>query len=432
MAEDTTMVLHSGHPSNSSPLGSPVDFVRSLGRQLPRTAAPEGWVRRIDRRRVGKVWVGFFHLWTTDADGRRVRQQKEKTLGPASLPKHEAQQKLADYIAEYTGRLTKQGSSIVTFDDLWKTFSDVKAGQWSKKFREDLRYLFRKHVLPLVGELALGEVTLTSLQLLLNKLAEDGYSKSALGQIRTYIKACFEYATDEDLIYKNPARKLAMPKVRKKSCGRFLSLEQLNALLVEASPREHVILRILAVCGLQPAEVLVLRIEDFEGNQLRIDEALKERHISAPAKAWSSSDERPIQAVTAEKTEIQEETAQRRHPEAERIEPGKRHIASADHERHQVVRESENQRHGNEKDHRRSMHGEHAVENLGRNKVVVRPDKLQAHDSGFDPAQDKKDRPVQNVEDPKSLVIHRRNPLVQAQGKWANWNFGYRDGIGRH
>src|SRR3984957_3089662 len=35
--------------------------------------------------------------------------------------------------------------------------------------------------------------------------------------------------------------------------------------------------RILAVCGLRPAEVLVLRIEDFEGNQLRIDEALKER-----------------------------------------------------------------------------------------------------------------------------------------------------------
>jgi hypothetical protein len=40
-------------------------------------------VKRIDRRRVGKVWVGFFHLWTTDADGRRVRKFKEKTLGYA-------------------------------------------------------------------------------------------------------------------------------------------------------------------------------------------------------------------------------------------------------------------------------------------------------------------------------------------------------------
>jgi len=68
-----------------------------------------------------------------------------------------------------------------------------------------------------------------------------------------------------------------MPNIKKKSCERFLSVDELQALLSQASPREHVVLRILAVCGLRPAEILVLRIEDFEGTQLRIDEALKER-----------------------------------------------------------------------------------------------------------------------------------------------------------
>jgi len=68
-----------------------------------------------------------------------------------------------------------------------------------------------------------------------------------------------------------------MPNIKKKSCERFLSVDELRALLSQASPREHVVLRILAVCGLRPAEILVLRIEDFEGTQLRIDEALKER-----------------------------------------------------------------------------------------------------------------------------------------------------------
>jgi site-specific recombinase XerD len=58
------------------------------------------------------------------------------------------------------------------------------------------------------------DVTLTSLQLLLNRLAEDRFSKSVLGQIRTYVKSCFEYAVDEDLIPKSPARKLVMPKIR--------------------------------------------------------------------------------------------------------------------------------------------------------------------------------------------------------------------------
>ena len=279
MADNATPAFDSvSLRSSPSPLGPPVDFdVRRLGRQLPGTEAPEGWIKKIERRREGKVWVGFFHLWTTAAGGRRVRTKKEKTLGPASLPKHEAQQKLSEYIEEYTGRLTKQGSSITTFTDLWKAFSAVKSGRWSKKTKEDLRYLFGKHVLPIIGNQPPREVTLTSLQLLLNKLAEDGYCKSAVGQIRTYLKACFEYATDEDLIEKNPTRKLDMPNIRKKSCERFLSVEELRALLSQASPREHVVLRVLAVCGLRPAEILVLRIEDFEGTQLRIDEALKER-----------------------------------------------------------------------------------------------------------------------------------------------------------
>jgi integrase len=279
MADNATESRDSGRPLGSKPpLGPPLDFdVRGLGRQLPRTEAPVGWIRKIERRREGRIWVGFFHLWGMDANGRRVRTKNEKTLGPASMPKHEAQQKLTEYIEEYTGRLTKQGSSITTFADLWKAFSAVKSGRWSKKTREDLRYLFAKHVIPIVGYQAPGEVTLTSLQLLINKLAEDGYCKSGIGQIRTYIKACFEYATDEDLIEKNPARKLVMPNIRKKSCERFLSVDELRRLLSQASPREHLVLRILAVCGLRPAEILVLRIEDFEGTQLRIDEALKER-----------------------------------------------------------------------------------------------------------------------------------------------------------
>jgi len=279
MAENVAAPFGSGQPpkSDPTPLGEPVDFdIRGLGRRLPRTDAPEGWLKKVERRE-GKVWVGFFHLWTTDANSRRVRTKKEKTLGPVSMPKHEAQQKLAGYIEEYTGRVTKQGSSIATFADLWKAFSAVKSGRWSKKTQEDSRYLFGKHVLPIIGSQTPRAVTLTSLQLLLNKLAEDGYRKSAVGQIRTYIKACFEYAMEEELIEKNPARKLVMPNIQKKSCERFLSLDELQALLSQASPREHLILRILAVCGLRAAEILVLRMEDFEGTQLRIDEALKER-----------------------------------------------------------------------------------------------------------------------------------------------------------
>jgi len=123
MADTASTLIGAAQVPAKSPLGQPLDFdIRGLGRRLPRTEAPEGWLKKIARSREGKVWVGFFHLWTTDANGHRVRTKKEKTLGPASMAKHEAQEKLTEYITEYTGRLTSQGNSITTFSELWKAF----------------------------------------------------------------------------------------------------------------------------------------------------------------------------------------------------------------------------------------------------------------------------------------------------------------------
>ena len=62
-------------------------------------------------------------------------------------------------------------------------------------------------------------------------MAENGYRKSTVEKVRTHTRACFEYAMDEDVIEKNPTRKLVMPNIRKKSCERFLSIDELRALL---------------------------------------------------------------------------------------------------------------------------------------------------------------------------------------------------------
>jgi len=166
--------------------------VQRLARSLPRVETPEGWIKKVERAREGKVWVGYFHVWETTSDGRSVRRKKEKTLGPVTKPKHEALKELGEYIAEYTGEAPKQGEFISTFAELWQTFCAVQSGQWSKKTKENLLCLFKKHVLPIIGHQAPREVTLTSLQLLLNQMAEKGYRKSTVGQVRTYLKACFQ------------------------------------------------------------------------------------------------------------------------------------------------------------------------------------------------------------------------------------------------
>src|SRR5437868_14205177 len=88
-------------PADSHPTLAPIIEinVRHIGRtpqpeKLTGSEAPEGWIKKIDRPREGKVWVGFFHLYVADPSGRAVRRKKENTLGPATMQKHEHKQTL--------------------------------------------------------------------------------------------------------------------------------------------------------------------------------------------------------------------------------------------------------------------------------------------------------------------------------------------------
>src|SRR5260370_2152724 len=59
----------------------PVEIeTQRVGTGLPRVEAPEGWVKKVERAREGKVWVGYFHVWEATPDGHSVRRKKEKTL----------------------------------------------------------------------------------------------------------------------------------------------------------------------------------------------------------------------------------------------------------------------------------------------------------------------------------------------------------------
>ena len=59
------------------------------------------------------------------------------------------------------------------------------------------------------------------------------------------------------------------------------------------------------------------------------------------------------------------------------------------------------------------MHGEHSVEDLWRNKVVMWTDKLDADDGRFDPADQEKHQGINDVQNAQPLVIDGRHPFVQ-------------------
>ena len=85
--------------------------------------------------------------------------------------------------------------------------------------------------------------------------------------------------------------------------------------------------------------VPMLPMPDTAGTSVQIVGAVPDREcfrgqrsIGEPPDIGSAS--RAIQAVAPEEAEIEEQSAQRSHPEAEGIQARKCHVARADHQRH--------------------------------------------------------------------------------------------------
>ncbi len=120
-----------------------------------------------------------------------------------------------------------------------------------------------------------------------------------------------------------------------------------------------------------------------------------------------------VESVATDKTEIEEKPAEGRHPEAESIQARKRHIARADHQGNQIIRKSKYERHGDEENHGRPMHGEHPVEDLGGDEIVQRTDELDPHDRRLNSPDYQKQQRIKDVQEAEAFVIDGRDPLVK-------------------
>ena len=89
------------------------------------------------------------------------------------------------------------------------------------------------------------------LQMQANRLAEK-FSQSVVNKFVTWTRAILEEAVDEDLLAKNPAKKLQMPETRPEN-KRFLTLDEIPVVLEKLPFREQLIMRMSVVLGLRQA-----------------------------------------------------------------------------------------------------------------------------------------------------------------------------------
>jgi integrase len=94
-------------------------------------------------------------------------------------------------------------------------------------------------------------------------------------------RAILEEAVERDMVVKNQARKLAMPPTRK-PCGRFLTLEEFDALVAQLEFRDRLIVRMFCAMGFRPGEIFALRWDDIEDGRVCVDESVSRWGVKEP------------------------------------------------------------------------------------------------------------------------------------------------------
>jgi integrase len=162
----------------------------------------------------------------------------------------------------------------------------------ARRTRENYDYLLTQHILPVLGDRAIGEITTAEVREWFAGLGEKYKTRNA----RAYgvLTAVFNTAVDDGIIARSPARITGASSVKHRRTVVLLEPEQL-AQLAEKMP-EHLALAVLIAgwCGLRRGEVFALTRADIDRDctTLTIDKAVTYRqrtYVCGPTKTKESN-----------------------------------------------------------------------------------------------------------------------------------------------
>ncbi len=273
----------------------------------------KGWVRV-----RGKKWYGYFRRTVLD---ERTGEPKLITnpviLGlKTEMSKFQAREKLELEIAKLGGQSNNDQSMIngaVTFGWFVRNrYLPLKEADWREETAKVKKHLIQADLVNEFEEVRLENFEKFTLQNHLNRLAKM-HSKDRVLQIRSYMRAIFAEAVDQDFLTKDPARSVKVPANLRAVDKTTLTWDQLGAALDKLGDiglRDWVLMKLDMSNALRPSEVFPLRwrclLEDE--NILDIQETIYKGNIRPFGKTKGSLTQVPIaEVLTKELLEYREE-----------------------------------------------------------------------------------------------------------------------------
>jgi len=132
-------------------------------------------------------------------------------------------------------------------------------GKWKKSTQGTSENRIMHHVVKGLGDTALKDFSLTSLQAFLESKADEGLSFSVVDHLRWDLSAILEMAVAEKVIASNPGTRLYTPKHAPKGITRAMSVDEVNTALGAVQLREQLLLQMAIFSGFRPGEMLGLQ-----------------------------------------------------------------------------------------------------------------------------------------------------------------------------
>ena len=207
-----------------------------------------------------KKWKGRLRIYREDGTAKRI----EVPLGPCSkMSKADARAKLREKIVE-NGSRPSPLLNEVTFGEYWRNqYIPLRRAGWSEPTEAGYNSYMKSLILPAMENVALNEIDHIFLANYFAGLrGRCGYW--AMKKIRMLLKSIFEEALNDDLITKNPMRRLPIPNTadpEKPVLAKADAAKILKAMKNDGSERglrDYAITRIGTFCAVRSAEVFGL------------------------------------------------------------------------------------------------------------------------------------------------------------------------------
>jgi integrase len=268
------------------------------------TSYQKGWVSL-----RGKKWYGYFRRTVIDPETNQPKTVSSPVpLGlKAEMTKSQAREKLAREITRLTGQVTEDGSiknGTVTFGWFVRNrYLPLKEADWREETAKVKKILIKADLIDPFEDVRLENFDKFTLQNHLNQLAKT-HSKDRVLQIRSYVRAIFAEAVDQDFLAKDPARMVKPPANLRDVDKTTLTWDQLRAALEklgDISLRDWILMKLDMSNALRPSELFPLRwrclLEDK--NILDIQETVYKGKIRPYGKTKGSLTKVPIADVLA-------------------------------------------------------------------------------------------------------------------------------------